>query len=282
MAQPAGTLYIVATPIGNLDDIGQRALQVLAAVDRIAAEDTRHSQRLLGHYGIRTPLLALHEHNERQKIEGLLAELEQGRSLALISDAGTPLISDPGFPLVRAARERGIRVVPVPGCNAAICALSAAGLPTDRFVFEGFLPAREGQRENRLRELAGETRTLVFYESSHRILDSLASMAAVFGASRRAVVARELTKTFETIRDGALAELLEWVRADPQQQKGEFVVLVEGAPARASDTLDAETERVLVTLLEELSVKQSAALAAKLTGVAKKRLYERALELQGK
>jgi 16S rRNA (cytidine1402-2'-O)-methyltransferase len=282
MAQPVGTLYIVATPIGNLEDISHRALQVLAAVDRIAAEDTRHSQRLLGHYGIRTPLLALHEHNERQKVDGLLAELEQGLSLALISDAGTPLISDPGFPLVRGARARGIRVVPVPGCNAAICALSAAGLPTDRFVFEGFLPAREGQRENRLRELAEEPRSLVFYESSHRILDSLASMAAVFGASRRAVVARELTKTFETIRDGTLAELLDWMRADAQQQKGEFVVVVEGAPARDAEALDAATERVLATLLEELSVKQSAALAARLTGVAKKRLYERALELRGK
>lgn len=282
MAQPNGTLYIVATPIGNLDDISQRALQVLAKVDRIAAEDTRHSQRLLGHYGIRTPLGSLHEHNERQKVEGLLAELEQGLSLALISDAGTPLISDPGFPLVRAARARGIRVVPVPGCCAAICALSAAGLPTDRFVFEGFLPARGGQRENRLRELADESCTLVFYESSHRILDSLASMAEVFGEARRAVVARELTKTYETIRDGTLAGLLEWIRADAQQQKGEFVVLVEGAPARASDALDAATEHVLATLLEELSVKQSAALAAKLTGVAKKRLYERALELQGK
>ena len=282
MAQSPGTLYIVATPIGNLDDISLRALQVLAKVDRIAAEDTRHSQRLLGHHGIRTPLMSLHEHNERQKVQGLLAELEQGLSLALISDAGTPLISDPGFPLVRAAREQGIRVVPVPGCNAAICALSAAGLPTDRFVFEGFLPAREGQREKRLRELAQETRTLVCYESSHRIFDSLASMAAVFGDHRRAVVARELTKTFETIRDGTLAELLEWMRADAQQQKGEFVVLVEGAPARASDALDAETERVLATLLEELSVKQAAALAAKLTGVAKKPLYARALELQGK
>ena len=282
MAQSAGTLYIVATPIGNLDDISQRALRVLATVDRIAAEDTRHSQRLLTQHGIRTPVASLHEHNERQKVEGLLAELEQGRSLALISDAGTPLISDPGFPLVRAARARGIRVVPVPGCNAAICALSAAGLPTDRFVFEGFLPAREGQRENRLRELADETRTLVFHESSHRILDSLASMAAVFGDARRAVVARELTKTYETIRDGTLAELLDWMRADAQQQKGEFVVLVEGAPARDVALLDAGAERVLVTLLEELSVKQSAALAAKLTGVARKRLYERALELQEK
>ena len=282
MAQPVGTLYIVATPIGNLDDISARALRVLATVDRIAAEDTRHSQRLLNHYGIRTPLSSLHEHNERQKVEGLLAELEQGLSLALISDAGTPLISDPGFPLVRAARERGMRVVPVPGCSAAICALSAAGLPTDRFVFEGFLPARAGQRENRLRELAEETRTLVFYESSHRILDSLASMAALFGEARRAVVARELTKTYETIRDGTLTDLLDWMRADTQQQKGEFVVLVEGAPARDSEAVDAASERVLVTLLEELSVKQSAALAAKLTGVAKKRLYERALELQGK
>ena len=280
MEAAPGTLFIVATPIGNLEDITLRALQVLQSVDRIAAEDTRHSQRLLTHFGIRTPLCSVHEHNERRVADGLLDELEQGKSLALISDAGTPLISDPGFPLVRAARERGVRVVPVPGCSAVICALSVAGLPTDRFVFEGFLPAKEGQREGRLQQLVSESRTLVFYESSHRILASLRSMANIFGHERRVVVARELTKSYETIRDGQLSELLVWMDSDTNQQKGEFVVLVEGAPARDPGLVDAGVERVLVTLLEELSVKQSAALGAKLTGVSKKVLYARALELQ--
>lgn len=280
MQLSSGTLYIVATPIGNLDDISRRALQVLEAVDRIGAEDTRHSQRLLNHFNIRTPLFALHEHNERKLLEGLLEELAGGARIAVISDAGTPLISDPGFPLVRAARERGIPVVPVPGCSAVICALSVAGLPTDRFVFEGFLPAKEGQREHRLQALAAETRTLVFYEASHRILASLRSMAEVFGEGRMAVVARELTKTFETVRSGSFRELIDWMAADPNQQKGEFVVLVAGAPEPEPQRVDAEAERVLAVLLEELSVKQSAALAAKLTGTSRKRLYERALELR--
>lgn len=280
MQLSSGTLYIVATPIGNLDDISRRALQVLESVDRIGAEDTRHSQRLLNHFNIRTPLFALHEHNERKLLDGLLEELAGGARIAVISDAGTPLISDPGFPLVRAAREQGISVVPVPGCSAVICALSVAGLPTDRFVFEGFLPAKEGQREHRLQTLAAETRTLVFYEASHRILASLGSMAEVFGDGRMAVVARELTKTFETVRSGGFRELIDWMAADPNQQKGEFVVLVAGAPEPEPQRVDAEAERVLVILLEELSVKQSAALAAKLTGTSRKRLYERALELR--
>ena len=280
MEHQAGILYIVATPIGNLDDISQRALTVLRDVDRIAAEDTRHSRRLLNHYGIQTEMCAVHEHNERKVADDILDELERGRHYALISDAGTPLISDPGFPLVRGAHARGIRVVPIPGCSAALCALSAAGLPTDRFVFEGFLPAKEGQRRGRLRELAAETRTLVLYESSHRVLACVEDLVAEFEGARPAVMARELTKAFETIRNGTLAELLEWIRADANQQKGEFVLLVAGAPARDPKAVDAEAERVLCLLLEELSVKQSAALAAKITGVSKKRLYERALELR--
>ncbi len=280
MEHQPGTLYIVATPIGNLEDITQRALTVLGKVDRIAAEDTRHSRRLLNHYGIQTEMCALHEHNERKVADTILDELERGRNYALISDAGTPLISDPGFPLVRGAHARGIQVVPIPGCNAAMCALSAAGLPTDRFVFEGFLPAKEGQRRARLRELTAETRTLVLYESSHRVLACMDDLVDELGAERPAVMARELTKAFETIRNGSLGDLSEWMHADPNQQKGEFVLLVAGAPARDSQVVDADAERVLKLLLEELSVKQSAALAAKITGVSKKRLYERALELQ--
>jgi 16S rRNA (cytidine1402-2'-O)-methyltransferase len=275
-----GTLYIVATPIGNLEDISIRAQKVLSQVDRVAAEDTRHSRRLLQHLGIHTPVFSLHEHNERRQLDDLLAELESGRQLAVISDAGTPLISDPGFPLVRAARSRGIPVVPVPGCNAAVAALSVAGLPTDRFVFEGFLPAKQGSRQRRLLELVDEPRTLVFYEATHRVLDALRDMAAILGSERPAAVARELTKAYETVRDGSLGELLAWLETDDSQQKGEFVVLVQGAPRQDRQVLDEEAERVLSVLLDQLSVKQAAALAARITGLSKKQLYQRALELQ--
>ncbi|MGB5440952.1 MAG: 16S rRNA (cytidine(1402)-2'-O)-methyltransferase, partial [Gammaproteobacteria bacterium] len=223
-----GMLYIVATPIGNLDDISLRALETLKAMPLIAAEDTRHSRKLLARYGISTRLLSLHDHNEQAASDSLLKTLLGGADVALVSDAGTPLISDPGFYLVRAARQAGIRVIPLPGPSACIAALSVAGLPTERFVFEGFLPPRPVARERRLSELASESRTLVFYESSHRICDSLAAMAESLGHDRQATVARELTKTFETIRDGTLAELLHWVQDDPDQQKGEFVVMVQG------------------------------------------------------
>lgn len=273
-----GALYVVATPIGNLGDFSARAVEVLGAVARIAAEDTRHSAPLLQRYGIATPMVSLHEHNERARVEKLIAELQAGAALALISDAGTPLISDPGFHLVRAAQRAGIRVIPVPGACALIAALSAAGLPTDRFVFEGFLPAKAAARHARLTALGTETRTLAFYEASHRIVATLADMAAVFGAQRPAVLARELTKTFETIRAAGLAELLAFVHADVNQQKGEFVVLVQGAEAPAHDETDAE--RVLNILLAELPVKQAAALTERITGVKKNELYKMALALQ--
>jgi len=276
-----GALYIVATPIGNLDDISRRALAVLQAVTLIAAEDTRHSRKLLAHYGIVGRLLALHEHNEQGATGKLLKVLLGGDDVALVSDAGTPLISDPGFYLVRAARQAGIRVVPLPGPSACIAALSVAGLPTDRFVFEGFLPVRSVARGQRLRELATEMRTLVFYESSHRICDSLAAMAEHMGGDRQATVARELTKTFETIKDGTLAELVDWVQADSNQQKGEFVVILQGAPARDSG-IDEATEQVLTVLMAELPLRQAASLAAKITGLPKNRLYEAGLAIKEK
>ncbi len=278
MSIEAGILYIVATPIGNLGDISARALAVLQKADRIAAEDTRHSASLLRHFAIDTPMFALHEHNERHKAESVLGLLRQGESLALISDAGTPLISDPGYFLVREAHRAGIKVVPVPGPSALIAALSASGLATDRFCFEGFLPAKSGARRRALEALAQEPRTLAFYETPHRIEESLLDMAASLGAERPATLARELTKTFETIRHATLGELAEWVAADPNQRKGEFVLLVEGAPQKEDEGLDGETQRIATLLAEELSVKQAAALAAKISGEKKNAIYKYLLE----
>jgi 16S rRNA (cytidine1402-2'-O)-methyltransferase len=275
----AGILYVVATPIGNLGDMTSRAREVLAAVDCIAAEDTRHSGRLLAHFQIDTPTLALHEHNERDLAPRLVERLAAGESIALISDAGTPLVSDPGFHLVRLARERGIQVVPVPGASAAMAALSVSGLPSDRFVFEGFLSPKAGTRKQRLQALAGESRTLIFYEAPHRILDTLADMVAVLGGQRRAVMARELTKTFETIKDDTLDALLVWVRTDPHQQKGEIVLLVEGAGTGETTAGDAEALRILRLLMEEMPLSQASALAAKITGLKKKPLYQLGLTL---
>jgi 16S rRNA (cytidine1402-2'-O)-methyltransferase len=275
-----GVLYVVATPIGNLRDITARALDTLKRVARIAAEDTRHSRKLLAHYGIDTPLIALHEHNEREVTETLLKELHSGTDLALISDAGTPLISDPGYYLVRAVRQAGMDIIPVPGPSACIAALSASGLPTDRFVFEGFLPARQHARRQRLETLRGEPRTLVFYESSHRIVDCLADMAEILGAGRAVVIARELTKTFETIKAGSLSELAAWLLGDSQQQRGEFVIMVHGEQPAADVAMDPEAERVLELLMQELPLKRAAALASKITGLAKNRCYEHGLELK--
>lgn len=279
MSIKEGVLYVVATPIGNLGDMTPRAREVLAAVDYIAAEDTRHTGRLLSHFQIDTPTLALHEHNERELAPRIVERMAAGESIALVSDAGTPLLSDPGFHLVRFARERGIKVVPVPGVSAALAALSASGLPSDRFVFEGFLPAKSGARKQRLEQLAGEERTLIFYEAPHRILDTLTDMAAVFGAARQAVLARELTKTFETIRGDRLDVLAEWVRGDVNQQKGEIVLLVEGAPASEQGVINAEAQHILKLLMEELPLAQASALAAKITGLNKKPLYQLGLTL---
>ena len=274
-----GTLYVVATPIGNLGDITQRALQVLAGVDIIAAEDTRHSSRLLQQFQIATRTLALHDHNERDRAPDVLARLAQGKSVALISDAGTPLISDPGFHLVRLAREQGFKVVPIPGVSAMTAALSVAGLPSDRFVFEGFLPSKQTARRKRLEAMAVESRTLIFYEAPHRLLDTLTDMAEVFGADRYVVLARELTKTFETIKGDAVGPLLAWVRDDADQQKGEVVLLVHGQTIDSNSEKEAEARRILKILLEELPLSQASALAAKITGTRKKPLYQFGLSL---
>lgn len=277
-----GILYVVATPIGNLDDISARALRVLREVALIAAEDTRHSIRLLQHFGIETPLAACHEHNERDQGGRFLARLQAGDDVALISDAGTPLISDPGFHLVRQARAAGVSVVPVPGACALVAALSAAGLPSDRFIFEGFLPAKANARRGRLEQIKEEPRTLIFYEAPHRLLESLEDMREVFGGDRPAVLARELTKTFETLKGAPLSELCGWVAADSNQQRGECVVLVGGWQAPEGEgALSAEALRVLDLLLGELPLKRAAALAAEITGVRKNLLYQAALERQG-
>ena len=279
--QMKGVLYVVATPIGNLEDWSPRAVSTLKAVSVVAAEDTRHSGRLLQHFNISTRLMAVHDHNEAGRVEGLLAKLEAGDDIALISDAGTPLISDPGYRLVAAAQAAGLRVVPIPGACAAIAALSAAGLPSDRFIFEGFLPARSSARRDRLQQLASEPRTLMFYEAPHRIVECLDDMVAVIGGGRRVVLARELTKTFETVRQYSLTEMLAWVKADPDQQRGEIVLVLEGMPDMAVEQDWTEADRILGILLAELPVKQAAALAASITGHKKNALYERALILKG-
>ncbi|KGQ18882.1 rRNA small subunit methyltransferase I [Lysobacter dokdonensis DS-58] len=274
MSSPArpGTLHVIATPIGNLGDLSPRALDTLRAVSAICAEDTRHTRQMLAHYGLERPLVALHEHNEEQLAEKLVARLQAGESLGLVSDAGTPLVSDPGFRLVRAARAAGIAVSPVPGACAFVAALSVAGLPSDRLVFEGFLPAKGNARRERLAPLATETRTLAFYESAHRIEETLADMATIFGGQRRAVIARELTKLFETVLDGTLEALQARVAADPNQRKGEFVVLVAGA-GEDEDARIVEGRRLYAKLGEHLPPSTAAKLAAELSGAPRKALY---------
>ncbi len=272
-------LYVVATPIGNLGDMSQRAVEILQQVALIAAEDTRHSARLLRHFAVTTPCVALHEHNEREQSSRLLQRLANGESVALIADAGTPLLSDPGFHLVQQARLQGIRVIPVPGPSAVVAALSVSGLPTDCFKFIGFLPAKSAARRQRLAALVAEPCTLAFYESPHRILESLADMGEILGRDRDAVLARELTKTFETVQGGSLDELHAFVSRDANQQKGEMVLLVAGAPV-VEAALNPDVERILGVLLEELPVKQAAALAARITGVKKNQLYQQALVMK--
>tara|TARA_B100000965_G_scaffold405898_1_gene441787 strand:- start:154 stop:1041 length:888 start_codon:yes stop_codon:yes gene_type:complete len=278
MTIAAGTLFVVATPIGNLQDLTPRALQVLRDVSLIAAEDTRHSARLMQHFGIATPMTACHDHNERDKGQRLVERMLAGDDIALISDAGTPLISDPGFHLVRQAREAGIKVSPVPGACALIAALSAAGMPSDRFAFEGFLPAKAHGRQQRLQALLEEPRTWLVYEAPHRLLDCLRDMQQVLGAQRRVLLARELTKTFETLHAAPLDELVAWVAADTDQQRGECVLVVEGAPEPEADEVSAQALHVLDLLLAELPVKRAARLAAEITGVRKNLLYQVALE----
>ncbi|WP_374556705.1 16S rRNA (cytidine(1402)-2'-O)-methyltransferase [Thermomonas sp.] len=270
--QAPGTLFVVATPIGNLGDLSPRAQQTLRDVAAICAEDTRRSGQLLAHFGIATPLVALHEHNEDAIAQRVVARLQGGESLALVSDAGTPLVSDPGFRLVRAARAAGVKVSPVPGPSALVAGLSVAGLPSDRFAFEGFLPAKASARRERLQGLVAEPRTLIFYESSHRIAETLADMVAAFGGDRPAVLARELTKLFETVLDGGLAGLQARVEADADQRKGEFVVLVQGA-GEAADAKVAEGRRLYARLKDHLPPSTAAKLAAEISGAPRKALY---------
>lgn len=280
-AKPArGTLYVVATPIGNLGDLAPRARELLAGVDAILAEDTRHSRKLTSHYGITTALEALHDHNEAAAVPALIERLRGGAALALISDAGTPLLSDPGFVLVRAARAAGVPVVAVPGPCAAIAALSVAGLPTDRFCFEGFLPARDAARRERIDELSAEPRTLVFYESPHRLREALADLSEGFGAARPAALARELTKLHEAVLGDTLGDLVRWSESDPHAAAGEVVLIVGGAQQAAVPGPGLDSDDVLRTLLAELPLKQAVALAVKLTGAPRNALYERALRIK--
>ncbi|AMO57182.1 16S rRNA (cytidine(1402)-2'-O)-methyltransferase [Endozoicomonas montiporae] len=274
------TLYVVATPIGNLGDMTPRAIEVLQQVDVIAAEDTRHSKKLMNHFGITTPMVPCHDHNERQQTVSLLARLAKGEAVALVSDAGTPLISDPGYFLVREVREAGYRVVPVLGACALIAALSVSGLATDRFYFEGFLPAKSSGRRKKLEALSELTATWAVYESTHRILDSLADFNQVLGADRYIVLARELTKTFETVLAGTVAEVEAILQEDSNQCRGEFVVLVEGCKEEKASDIDSQTARLLQRLIEELPPKKAAAVIADITDYRKKELYNLALTMK--
>ena len=277
---PIATLYIVATPIGNVTDISLRALHLLSLADAVACEDTRNTAHLMTRFGLNKPLIAAHQHNEREVAETLIARLHAGERIALVSDAGTPAVSDPGARIVDAVRAAGLRVLPLPGPSAAITAISASGLLNDQFYFVGFLPSKAKQRENILHGLRGVTATMVFYEAPHRILDCATALAAAFEPTRQVVFARELTKLFEEIHRCPLSEAESWIRADAHREKGEFVILLEGA-TEAQDAEDVEAERILNILLAECSVKQAANLTAQITGRKKNALYERALQLKG-
>lgn len=294
-----GKIYIVATPIGNLGDITQRAIETLQNVDLILAEDTRHSKHLLSKLGIQKSMRSLHDHNEREEAEKLCEEVLKGKNLALISDAGTPLISDPGYPLVRTAQDKGIEVIPIPGPSSVIAALSASGLPTDQFTFLGFLPPKTQARRNRLEALKFEERTLIFFETPHRILESLSDMVSVFGEEREGAIARELTKTFETIRRDSLINLYKWINEDQNQTRGEMVVLISGKQklsseiSSKSDKLSSETNellnnkwsqmeitRMLKIVLEELPPKKASNVVAKIAGISKKMVYDLAVSFK--
>jgi 16S rRNA (cytidine1402-2'-O)-methyltransferase len=275
----AGTLYIVATPIGNLNDISPRALSILKLVDIIACEDTRHTGKLLSAYSIKNKTLSMHDHNERQRQEYIATLLQEGKSIALVSDAGTPLISDPGFHLVRHCRSLGLSVSPVPGACAAISALSVAGLPTDRFSFEGFLPSKSGARQTVLTALADEQRTMVFYDAPRRAIDTVKDIVQTLGEERYVVIARELTKTFETVHSDTAINLQTWLEEDPNQLKGEMVLIIEGYKAQ-KDQISAEVINTLKLLLAEMKPKKACAIAAEIYGVKKNALYEIALSLK--
>ena len=276
----SGTLYVVATPIGNLQDITLRALEILKAVDVIAAEDTRHTSGLLSHYAIRKKMLAVHEHNEHQSAEQLLARLRAGESVALVTDAGTPGISDPGAVVVDIVREAGVTVVPVPGASAVIAALSASGIRQNGFSFVGFLPASGSQRRKTLEALKTYATTLVFYEAPHRVIESVSDMALVLGGERHITIARELTKTFETFHRCNLHDAATWLESDPNQQRGEFVLLVESLPVIEDAEISENTERVLKLLMAELPLKQAVKLATEITGAKKNMLYEHGLKIK--
>jgi 16S rRNA (cytidine1402-2'-O)-methyltransferase len=276
---PIATLYVVATPIGNVTDISLRALHVLSLVDAVACEDTRNTAQLMTRFGLHKPLIAAHQHNEREAAETLIARLQAGERIALVSDAGTPAVSDPGARIVDAVRAAGLRVVPLPGASAAVTAISASGLLNDQFHFIGFLPSKAKQRETMLQQLRNVTATMVFYEAPHRIVECAAALAAAFEPTRQVVFARELTKLFEEIHRCPLSEAVAWLNADAHREKGEYVVLLEGV-AEAEDAQDAEAERILALLVAELPVKQAAALTAQITGRKKNALYERALQMK--
>lgn len=277
-----GTLYIVATPLGNLEDITLRALRILKEVDLIAAEDTRHSRTLLQQFQIATPLISLHDFNEKARTTSLIPRLSAGEHIALISDAGTPLISDPGYRLVQACRQANIPIVPIPGPCAAIAALCVSGLPTDRFVFEGFLPAKTADRKARLRSLQQEVRTLVFYEAPHRITKLVADLELIFGSDRGLTLAKELTKAFETIFTGTTRTAYAWLQEDAYHQKGEFVVIVQGAVLPAFTEIPSEAINLLQLLATELPLKKAVSLAAQMTGVKKNTLYDLAIHAKHK
>jgi len=278
----SGLLYVVATPIGNLADISLRAQQVLSEVDFIGAEDTRRTRPLLNHLGVNKPIISLHEHNERQRVDSLLQRILAGESMALVSDAGTPLISDPGYHLVRQAREQGITVIPVPGACALVAALSISGLPTDHFRFEGFLPSKSSARKTRLHELEHESVTLVFYESSHRIMDSVQDMLDIFGSDREAVLARELTKMYETVLGSTLDDIVKYLQADPNQSRGEFVLVVKGIEKNKEANEIEKADGLLQLLLKEMPLKSACQVASKYLGLSKNEVYQRALLLQSK
>ncbi len=277
-----GELYIIATPIGNLGDITLRAVELLRSCDYLAVEDSRHSRKLLTHLGIKAKMVSLHEHNERQRAVEIISDCQAGKKIGLISDAGTPLISDPGYFLVREAHKKGVKVSPLPGPCAAIAALSCSGMASDRFVFEGFLPAKELQRKRKLKALVHEARTLIFYESTHRITDCIGSICQIFGQDRNITLAKELTKSYETIWFGEVGQLTGWFEQDLARKKGEFVLIVEGAKVTDDSNQFMDDEELITRLMQYLSIKQASHLAAELTGKRKKHFYQLALELKEK